>query len=68
MIFFVQLLKFVDSNEEAQVNKMIKTARTKFVETLEEKKKAMKNFMRAESIALGCLAQCFFCGARCMQH
>ena len=56
MIFFVQLLKFVDSNEEAQVNKMIQTARTKFVETLEEKKKAMKNFMRAESIALGCLA------------
>jgi len=63
--FFVNMLKFKDSNSNGIANKIVDKIRKAFeAELLEEQGKKV-NFQHAQENALGCMAECFFCGARC---
>jgi len=60
------MIKF-NSDSNDQTNRLLSAERVKLQAQLDRKKKNMSNYNLTENIALGCLAQCFFCGARCMQ-
>lgn len=65
---FVKWVQFDTDNEESLVQKIFKEENKKLQAGLEKKTKEMRNFDHAESIALGCRAQCYFSGARCIQN
>ena len=62
---FISMIKF-NSDSNDQTNRLLSAERAKLQAALDHKKKMMSNYALTENIALGCLAQCFFCGARCM--
>ena len=62
---FIKLIQFSsDSND--QTDQLFAVEKAKLTEELYYKRKRMDNYNLAEDITLGCLAKCFFCGARCM--
>lgn len=63
--YFLKLAKFVDQNLDSKFNKHLEKKQIEFFKELDDAQKARKNYEHAENHALGCRAQCFFCGARC---
>ena len=59
------MLKFEDENPNGVANKVVEKIRKAFENDLLEEQNKRVNFQHAQMVALGCLAECFFCGARC---
>ena len=57
------MLDYVDPDGVA--NKVVAKIRKAFEDDLLEEQNKRVNFPHAQMVALGCLAECFFCGARC---
>ena len=61
----MSMLKFEDTNQNGESNKIVEKMRNEFIKELTEKKSERINYAVAQNVALGCTAECFFCGARC---
>ena len=59
------MLKFEDENPNGVANKVVEKMRREFEKDLFEEQKKRVNFQNAQTNAIGCMAVCFFCGARC---
>ena len=59
------MLKFKDVNPNGVANKIVAKIRKTFQDDLLEEQKNRVNFGDAQANVLGCMAECFFCGARC---
>ena len=59
------MLKFEDVNTNGIANIVVGKIRKAFEDDLLEEQNRRVNFEHAQTNALGCMAECFFCGARC---
>ena len=59
------MLKFEDENPNGVANKVVEKIRKAFENDLLEEQNKRVNFQHAQTNAIGCMAVCFFCGARC---
>lgn len=66
MLYFIKLIKFDKNEVNSKASKCITKVRDALLKELKSKQALKINFEHAQEESLGCLAQCFFCGARCM--
>ena len=63
---FIQWISFDSENDDNKlINMIFEEEIHKLKAALQKKMSEMRNYENTESIALGCLSQCLFCGARC---
>lgn len=63
--FFIGKLNFEDPDPNGTANKVVAKIRKALYDELLEEKNKQINFQHAWKNAFSCMAECFFCGARC---